>query len=248
MEQHERLVFLRLMTGTNQKDLADIAKITQRSIASVEKGEFGLRGNRPELFSNFFGCRKEWFLSGELPAYEQWGYWQFPPKSIEQKKQSAKVQFIRRQDKFIRSELGEFFDENKATGYAVASVKNRENTLFFLELAGNSFLLIDVDIVMLDAVKEALQKISFKKKFAVDADILNLIGSPYDETANPSIITDLFKKAGFTVKKQFVKNNTRKKIECPRYLFVEKIARIIIEKELNIAEIDACVQKLKKIS
>lgn len=246
MKQHERLVFLRLATGTDQKTLADIAKITQRAITSIEKGKYGLRGNRPELFSNFFGCRKEWFLHGELPIFEQWGYWQFPSKSIMHKEKNIRVRQTRKQEKFVRAELGEFFDENKATGYAVASVKNRENTLFFLELAGDSFLLINADIVMLDAVKKALQKISFRKSFVVDDDVLNLIGSPYDNIANPDIIADLFKKAGFTVKKQFVKNTTRKKIESPRYLLVEKIARMIIEKELKITEIDACVQKLKK--
>ena len=245
MEQHERLVFLRLMTGTNQKVLADIAKIAQRSMASIEKGEYGLRGNRPKLFSGFFGCRKEWFLQGEPPAYEQWGYWQFPPKNIGHKKKSAKVQQIRRQDKFIRLELGKFLAENRVTEYVFAKIKTKKNTLFFFELAGNGFLLINTDIVMLDAVKEALQKISLRKKIIVDADVLAVIGSPYDEIANPDIIAGLFKKAGFAVKKQFVKNTTRNKIVPPRYLLVEKIARMIIEKELNIAEIDACVQKLK---
>ncbi|WDN91049.1 hypothetical protein BuS5_04021 (plasmid) [Desulfosarcina sp. BuS5] len=203
---------MRLVTGTDQTTLADIAKITQRAITSIEKGKYGLRGNRPELFSNFFGCRKEWFSHGEPPIFEQWGYWQFPSKSIMHKEKSIRVRQTRKQKKFIRAEFGEFFDENKATGYAVASVKNRENTLFFLELAGDSFLLINTDIVMLDAVKEALQKISFKKSFVVDADVLNLIGSPHDDIANPDIIADLFKKAGFTVKKQFVKNTTRKKL------------------------------------
>ncbi|MBL0716990.1 MAG: hypothetical protein JJV89_02970 [Desulfosarcina sp.] len=246
MEQHERLVFLRLMTGTNQKVLADIAKIAQRSMASIEKGEYGLRGNRPELFSGFFGCRKEWFLSGEPPAYEQWGYWQFPPKNIGHKKKSAKVQQIRRQDKFIRLELGKFLAENRVTEYVFAKIKTKKNTLFFFELAANGFLLINTDIVMLDAVKEALQKISFKKSFVVDADVSKVIGSPCDENTDPDIITDLFKKAGFAVKKQFIKNTAKKNILSSRYLLVEKIARMIIKKELNITEIDACVKKLKK--
>lgn len=246
MKQHEKLTFLRLITGTDQQVLAKTAKITQRAMTFIEKGKYGLKGERPELFSNFFGCRKEWFSHGEPPIFEQWGYWQFPSKSIIQKEKSTMVRLTRRQEKFVRAELGNFFDENKATGYAAASVKNRENTLFFLELAGDSFLLINADIIMLDAVKEALQKIFFRKSFAVDADVLNLIGSPYDENIDPDIITDLFKKAGFAVKKQFVKKPTRNKIASSRYLLVEKIARMIIEKELNVAEINACVQKLKK--
>ncbi len=246
MKKHEKLIFLRLITGTDQQTLAETAKITQRAMTHIEKGKYGLNNNRLELFSAFFDCRKEWFVNDEPPIYEQWGYWEFPPKSIVSKKKSAGVRLMHRQEDFIRSELGNFLVENKVTKYVFAKVKNKTNTLYFFKLSEDSFLLINTNIVMLAAIEEGLKEIPCQKKIIIDADILNFIGAPYDDNIDPDKITDLFKKAGFTVKKRFVKNITRKKIVSPDYLYVEKIARMIIEKNLNLAEIDACVQKMKK--
>jgi transcriptional regulator with XRE-family HTH domain len=67
MEKTERLKILRLLNGFTQAELAALATIPQASLAVMEKGKYGVAGDRGELIARLLGVRFEYLYRGTPP-------------------------------------------------------------------------------------------------------------------------------------------------------------------------------------